>query len=676
MKARSFFLIFIVALFVATSVSAQTERKKVAVVLSGGGAKGMAHVGALRVIERAGIPIDIITGTSMGSIVGGLYSIGYDSERLDSIVRRADWALLLSDRANLRSPFLDERSNQNTYALTKTIVLSKKGKVNNLGGVVEGKNLARLFSSLTAGIPDSVDFNKLTIPFACVATDIITNSEYDFHSGSLSEAMRASMSIPGVFTPIRKGEKLLVDGGLRNNYPADIAKAMGADVIIGVTVQGAPKTADDLSSGVSILSQIVDVNCKNKYDENLAMTDVAIRVDTKGYSAASFTSTAIDTLISRGEREAMAHWDELMALKREIGLPDDYRPERMPQPAGTDKLLETEDQYGSTVHAVKGSLGVRFDSEERVALQMNGVWKPAGKKMELGGTLRLGKRILGELDLRLMLKKRNFMQLSYAYLHSDLDVFNDGDRIFNLRYNRNTVNAKLQLFDIRNFKVSVGARFDYYHYIDVLVERETEYNVGDVTDEHLLSYYAHVDYNSEDKWTFPSRGANFSAGYEYHTDNFVKYAGHVGLTDVYAMWRMSFPLNSRLSIQPMFYGRMLFGDDQPFCLENFIGGDWFGHYVNQQMPFVGLGHIEGIGSKFIAAQLKLQQRIANNHYVMAKVVGAQRGDELKDLFDHGPIIGSQLSYAYNSMFGPLGASIGYNTKNHEAYFFVNLGFVF
>ena len=676
MKARNFFLIFIVALFVATSVSAQTERKKVAVVLSGGGAKGMAHIGALRVIERAGIPIDIITGTSMGSIVGGLYSLGYDSERLDSMVRLQDWTLLLSDRQSLRSPFLNERRMQNTYALSKTFILDDKGIASNMGGVIEGKNLARLFGALTAGIPDSVDFNTLPIPFACVATNIIDNTEYDFHSGSLAEAMRASMSIPAVFTPIRKGDMLLVDGGLRNNYPADIAKQMGADVIIGVTVQGAPKTADELKSSASVLGQIVDVNCKNKYDENLAMTDVAIRVNTKGYSAASFTHVAIDTLIRRGEEEAMVHWDELMELKRQIGLPDDYRPERMPMPAGSMVMPEPEDDDNTNYHIIKGSLGLRYDSEERVSMQMLGQWMPARKPYGFDAMLRLGKRIKAEGGFNYFHKGRNASRLSYSFLQADLDVFNKGSRVFNLRYGKHTVNLALNLFDLRNFNITFGTRFDYYHYVDVLVDRNTQYEVGDVTDEHLLSYFGHVDYNSEDNWTFPSRGAKFEAGYEYHTDNFVKYAGHVGLTDIYAMWRMSFPITSRFSIQPMFYGRLLFGDDQPFCLENFVGGDWFGHYDNWQMPFVGVGHMESIESKFIAAQLKLQQRIATNNYVMLKVVGAQRGAELKDIFDHGPLIGTQVSYAYNSMFGPLGASLGYNTLTHKAYFFVNLGFVF
>ena len=131
-----------------------------------------------------------------------------------------------------------------------------------------------------------------------MATNIVDNTEYDFRNGNLATAMRASMSIPGAFTPVRLDTLVLVDGGLRNNYPADLAKHMGADIIIGVSVQGQARTADELYSGASILSQIIDVNCKNKYDENWSITDVPIKVDVKGYSATSFTKVAIDTLIN------------------------------------------------------------------------------------------------------------------------------------------------------------------------------------------------------------------------------------------------------------------------------------------------------------------------------------------------------------------------------------------
>ena len=250
------------------------QRPRVAVVLSGGGAKGMAHIGVLKVLERAGIPVDIVTGTSMGSIVGGLYSVGLSATQLDSLVRCQDWPFLLSDRAVYSSEDLAGRRVQSTYFFSKTLRLHK-GHLSGATGVIEGKNLMRLFRHLTTGYTDSMSFDSLPRRFACVATNIVDNTEYDFHSGVLAEAMRTSMSIPGVFTPVRKGNCVLVDGGLRNNYPADLARAMGAAYVIGATVQGPPKTADDLANGSSVLGQIVDVNCKNKYDDNLKLTDIA-----------------------------------------------------------------------------------------------------------------------------------------------------------------------------------------------------------------------------------------------------------------------------------------------------------------------------------------------------------------------------------------------------------------
>ena len=303
----------------AQSVGPVVNRKKVAVVLSGGGAKGMAHIGALKVIERAGIPIDIITGTSMGSIVGGLYAIGYNANSLDSMVRVQDWSYVITDKEDMTKQSLADRKKQNTYVFTRGITIGKRNY--NDGGIIQGKNLAELFQQLCVGFTDSLDFSRdLPIPFACVATNVIDNSEYVFHGGRLPIAMRASMAIPAASSPVRIGDMVLVDGGLKNNYPADIARQMGADIVIGVTVQGDPKNADEIGGTMSILSQIIDVNCKNKYDDNLAITDVHMQVDTKGYNAASFSAAAIDTLIRRGDEEAMKHWDELMALKKRIGI--------------------------------------------------------------------------------------------------------------------------------------------------------------------------------------------------------------------------------------------------------------------------------------------------------------------------------------------------------------------
>ena len=143
-----------------------------------------------------------------------------------------------------------------------------------------------------------------------------------------------------------------------------------------------------------------------------------------------------------------------------------------------------------------------------------------------------------------------------------------------------------------------------------------------------------------------------------------------------AMWRISLPLNSHLTFQPMAYGRLLFGADIPYSQRNMIGGIWFNHYVDHQMPFVGTGQIERTDNMFIALQLQLQQRIMDNNYILLGAVGAQRADKIREILRHGPLTGTQISYFYNSMFGPLGASLGYSTTSHKPYFYINLGFEF
>lgn len=682
MKRVPCVILLLISLFVVpmTSAAQTPTRKRVAVVLSGGGAKGMAHIGALKVIERAGIPIDIITGTSMGSIIGGLYSIGYDSHKLDSMVRVQDWTFVLSDKDDVRHRSLDERQKQNTYMLMKTFTLNKSKDIAETGGVIQGKNLSTLFDKLTEGYHDSIDFNKLPIPFACVATNIIDNTEYDFHSGVLARAMRTSMSIPAAFAPIRKGDMVLVDGGLRNNYPADIARQMGADVIIGVTVQGPPKTADDLHNGTDVLGQIVDVNCKNKYDANLALTNVAIRVNTKGYNAASFTDVAIDTLIRRGENEAMKHWDELMALKKLIGIDSTFVPRRVVynNPSAPADTVEVADNKlrRSTVTTLKAGLGVRFDTEEMVALQINGALKPKNSLMNLEATLRLGKRIMGRLDADFNPFGMNKMRLSYIFRHNDVNLYYEGKRDFNMTYNYHAADLSLVDFNIRNFNVDMGARFDYYNYHDVLMGKHSDTRIDHLADEHYFTYYVNVNYNSENQWTFPSRGAKFLAGYGYYTDNFAQYKDHIGFSALKAMWRKSFPINSRLTFQPMAYGRMLFGQDFPYSQFNMIGGQWFDHYIDHQMPFAGVGYVEHTDNKFVAVQMQMQQRIADNNYVLLNVTGAEHSDYLSDILKSGPIWGCQAAYYYNTILGPLGATLGYSTKTKEGYFYINLGFEF
>lgn len=676
MRTKTLFLIFILSSLLG-SVFAQSRRPRVAVVLSGGGAKGVAHIGALKVIEKAGIPVDIVTGTSMGSIIGGLYSCGWDAQRLDSMVRRQDWTFLLSDRDDYYTQNLGNREKQTTYAFSKTYTLSKASRLRD-AGFIQGKNLMRLFYRLTAGYTDSMSFDSLPIPFACVATNIVDNTEYDFHAGSLALAMRTSMSIPAVFSPVRIGDKVLVDGGLRNNYPADIAKAMGADYIIGVTVQGAPRTADDINSSASVIGQIVDVNCKNKYEDNLALTDVAIRVNTKGYGAASFTPAAIDTLVRRGEEEAMSHWQELIALKHKLGLADDDRPVR--PLLNPEALLPVS--YAATSgerpenDRVQGSVGLRFDTETMVAMQLDGVYSMAKHPVDLEATLRLGKKT--SVDLRGVFKPKHRVEtgLEYYYEHNDLDVYEHGHKSYNLTLNHHQASVGLMDIGVRNLAMDLAVRWDYYNFHRLMVESTIGHAGFDVSDSHFFSYHANLHYNSENKGVFPTRGANFQAAYGYFTDNFYSFKGHRGFSELGAHWRMSFPLSRVFTLQPMLYGRLLFGSGIPLIRMNGIGGQWFDHYLDQQMPFPGIGHVEITDNHFVACQLRLQAQLSTNNFVLFKIAGAQHADAFRHLLKHGPLLGYELAYFYNTIIGPVGATLGYSNKTDRVNFMVNIGYEF
>ena len=735
-------ILILFALLMTGMVNAQTDsttvgRKKVAVVLSGGGAKGMAHIGVLKVLEKAGIPVDIVTGTSMGSIIGGLYAIGYNANALDSMVRVQDWGYVITDKEDLRNQSLGDRRKQNTYFYTTGLTIGKRDL--QAGGFIKGKNLAELFQQLCTGYTDSLDFtHDLRIPFACVATNVIDNSEVDFHSGRLPQAMRASMAIPAAFSPVRIGDKVLVDGGLKNNYPADIAREMGAEVIIGVTVQGAPKVAEDMSGTMSILSQIIDVNCKNKYDENLAITDLHLQVDTKGYGSASFSPAAIDTLIRRGEELAMRHWNDIIALKQRIGIDDSFSPVIL-QPLRPKVMTEKQHVVGYTfenmtpqaerflrqkfnlnkVDSIDAKLeqaitttmridlfyqtaecrlvpegddvrvilsagnrksvqlhaGVRYDTEEYAAVQV-GLDIPMKTAIPVSTdiTLRLGKRMMARGELTVHPRSITRPTLTYAFRRNDVDIYFKGERDYNIRYNQFQAEIIPINHDLRHFNIQYGLRWDYMHYRNKL---STETAIQAVLkNEHFYSYHARVNYNSEDNWYFPTRGARFSAEYSYLTDNFAKLDDKLGMSEVKANWRMSFTLGDRFTLQPMFYGRLLFGTIVPPAFGNTIGGDWFGHYVEQQMPFAGIGNMEYVDHHFVAAQLQAQQRISDNNYVLFRVAGAQQASKVKELLDSRTLIGVQASYYYNTMFGPVGASIGYSNRTKKPYLFLNIGYEF
>ena len=282
---RQIVLVFLFLCMAATGGLAQDgvqlQRPKIGLVLSGGGAKGAAEVGALKVIEEVGVPIDFIAGTSIGSIVGGLYSLGYRAEKLDSIFQSQEWLDLF----------------------------------------VKG-NLIGFFEQFT-GNKDDADFSDLPIPFACVAVDLKTQREVILQSGSLARAMRASMAIPGIFKPVKVNGRLLVDGGMMNNLPVDVVKKMGADIVIAVDLtQNKHETRSfSLKKLIGIggyLDWLVSRPDWKKYNENRELVDVYINPRMDGYGATDFNKEDIRTMMLLGEdaaRQQLAALRKLAALR-------------------------------------------------------------------------------------------------------------------------------------------------------------------------------------------------------------------------------------------------------------------------------------------------------------------------------------------------------------------------
>ena len=745
-------VLMIVAVLMTGTANAQLDstavkRKKVGVVLSGGGAKGMAHIGVLKVLEKAGIPVDIVTGTSIGSIVGGLYAIGYNAHSLDSMVRTQDWTYVITDKEDLRKQSLLDRKKQNTYLFNTGLTIGKRDM--SAGGLIRGKNLAELFQKLFVGYTDSLDFNKdLKIPFACVATNIMDNSEVVFHSGRLPQAIRASMSIPAAFSPVRMGDMVLVDGGLKNNFPVDVARQMGAEVVIGITLNGKPKTAEDITGTMRIVGQIIDVNCVNKYDENKALSDLWMNVDPHGYSTASFTAEAIDSLVRYGEEEAMRHWDEIIALKKLIGIDDSFRPtiyyplrpnsmterqhivgftfenmtpqaerflrnkfhlnkvdsidakleqelttsmrmdlfyqtaecQLIPQAGGVRVVLSAGERKSLQFHA-----GVRYDTEEHAAILLGlDIPLKTAIPVETDITLRLGKRLMARGEITIHPRFFTRPTFSYTFHRNDVDVYTYGDLDYNIRYNQSQAEFLPINFDLRHFNLQMGLRWDFLHYRNKLGSESAKQVT--LENQHFFSYRARLVLNTEDNWNFPTRGTRFNAEYAYLTNNFAqldvidavgnKQGKTAGMSDVCANWRMSFTIGSRFTIQPMLYGRLLFGSVVPAVFGNTIGGEWFGHYVEQQMPFAGVGNLEYVHNQFVAAQLQAQQRIGKSSYVLLRVAAGQHAPKVKELFDYRTMIGVQGAFYYNTMFGPVGATLGYSNHTKKAYFFINLGYEF
>lgn len=304
-----FFFLFSFFLTVQKSFSQEQKRPKIGLVLSGGGAKGFAHIGVLKVIEEAGIKIDYIGGTSMGAVIGGLYATGYNAAQIDSIFRSTNFDELLNDFIPRSSKNFYEKRNDELYAL---VLPFNNFKIGIPEALSKGMYNFNLLSRITRNVRHVKDFNQLPTPFLCIGTNIETGEQVLLNKGNLAQAMLASAAFPSLFSPIEIDGALLVDGGVANNYPIEEVRKLGADIIIGVDVQDDLMDRKELKNATKILVQITNLQSIAKMKNKIVNTDIYINPDIKNYGVISFDKGK--EIIRKGEEAAFSVYEKLLIV--------------------------------------------------------------------------------------------------------------------------------------------------------------------------------------------------------------------------------------------------------------------------------------------------------------------------------------------------------------------------
>ena len=292
-------------------VAGQQKELKVGLVLSGGGAKGFGHIGALKVIDSLGIKIDYISGTSMGAVIGSLYASGYSGKQLDSLFNEVDFDVLINDFIPRSSKSFFERNNDEEYAISLPF---DNFKIQLPSAISRGQNVFNLLSRLLIHVSDIEEFDQLPIPFFCVATNVETGEAVIMDKGSLAQSILASGAFPSLFQPVIIDDQILIDGGVVNNYPIEELRAKGMDIIIGVDVQDDLADRTELQSAPDILLQINNFRTINDMKDKSAETDIYIKPDISEFNVISFSEGG--KIIQKGVEAANEKKDELLELKQ------------------------------------------------------------------------------------------------------------------------------------------------------------------------------------------------------------------------------------------------------------------------------------------------------------------------------------------------------------------------
>lgn len=730
-------ILFALIVFYAFTTSAHniqdstvnSKRPKIGLVLSGGGAKGFAHVGVLKVIDELGIPIDYIAGTSMGSIIGGFYAIGYSAVDIEKMILSQDWDKLLADEISRKYVPFHEKVNYERSVLSFPI---KPKGIQLPSGIVNGQNIINLFERLSIEYHDVNDFKKLPIPFVCIATDIETGDAIVLDKGYLPEAMRASMAIPTVFSPIEIDGKLLVDGGMVNNFPVKEVIDMGADIVIGVDVQSGPKSKEELHSFLDIINQTVSLMALKEFKKNVNYVDVYIRPDVGDYSVGSFKNA--DSLIYKGEKIGREFIPALKKLKEKYHLKKNIIKKYEPPVDTTKYYLKNIEFQGlnevsksllagklnlstpgvvSLYQLQKGinrsfgskyfdnvdfkllgnktkslqvrvkerttkrfNVGLRYDSDNKAGVLLNTTFRNklrSGSHLSFDLKLAENPRFVTTYAIDNGLKPGLTLQAEYN--DWEVNAFEDGDKIgsYDLDYIKLDVNFH-SIFR-ESYSIGFGAKAEYYNL-------KSNFNISDLNlvkeDDYFFSYYAFLRLDSHEKAYYPKKGISLYGEYKLVTNNGASLEGMERPASIaYLKFQKAISLNSNFTIYPKIYGRVVWGKNIPDFFNTYTGGIDQTDYFDIQIPFVGLERMEMNSTNSVVFRADFQYELFRNNYLIFKANIGRLSEDINRSFESGKWVrGVALTYSYNSLIGPMEFSLMYSNKKNKVLSYVSLGYWF
>ena len=469
---------------------AMKTRLKIGMALEGGGALGLAHIGVLQWFEEQHVPVDFIAGTSMGGLVGGFYATGLSPEEMKNLIEGLDWEEILSDRTPYEDLSFLRKQDQRAYP--NSLVLGLRKGLYLPAGLNSGQQIGMLIDRETllySGLPS---FDSLPIPFRCVATDLVSAKQFVFKDGSLAEALRATMSIPGAFAPVHDGQHVYVDGGLVNNLPTDVVRQMGADIVIAVHLETPPVGAKDIQSLLSVLEQSVRVVVSEGEVRGLAGADAVVSVPLEHFGSSEFAKNV--PIIEAGYEAAKSKSKLLAGFA--LGAADwsEYVRERDSRKQTIRPVPQFIDVQGTSAPAQED---IRRHLKKFVGTALN-IEKLDPALTQLTGTGRydtLDYRIV-ERDTRpgLLITVREKVSAP-STLQTAFEV--DGSEAGDVEY---TLGTRLTLMDVAGFRS----------------EWRTDFSFGD---KYGVSSELYRPFRAESKWFFAPHADASDAAFQIYAKN-------------------------------------------------------------------------------------------------------------------------------------------------------------